>query len=79
MKEALIIIGIIIAVGCLKLAFGSKPKDMTKISTPTTDISEEEIKNLIRAGNKIGAIKLYRAKTGFGLKEAKLAVDQMEI
>ena len=32
---------------------------------------------LVRQGNKIGAIKLYREKTGVGLKEAKEAVDRM--
>jgi len=29
----------------------------------------------LRGGNKIGAIKLLRAQTGIGLKEAKEAVD----
>lgn len=32
----------------------------------------------LRAGNKIEAIKLLRAKTGLGLKEAKDAVDAVE-
>ena len=31
----------------------------------------------LRAGNKIEAIKLYRAATGLGLKEAKDALDAM--
>lgn len=35
------------------------------------------IQNAIRAGQKIEAIKLYREKTGLGLKEAKDAIDAM--
>ncbi len=42
---------------------------------------EDEILSLLKQGQKIGAIKLYREKTGVGLKEAKdfieaLAADQ---
>ncbi|MGB9179711.1 MAG: hypothetical protein WCB68_10750 [Pyrinomonadaceae bacterium] len=37
-----------------------------------------EIGRLIQAGNKIGAIKLYRETFGVGLKEAKDAVEKME-
>jgi len=42
---------------------------------------EDEILSLMRQGQKIAAIKLYREKTGVGLKEAKdfieaLAADQ---
>ena len=33
---------------------------------------------MIRAGNKIDAIKLYRANYGAGLKESKDAVDAIE-
>ena len=32
---------------------------------------------LLRSGNKLEAIKLYREITGVGLKEAKDAVDAM--
>jgi len=32
---------------------------------------------LVRDGNKIGAIKQYREETGVGLKEAKDAVDRL--
>jgi len=35
------------------------------------------IQKAIRAGNKLEAIKLYREKTGLGLKEAKDAIDAM--
>ncbi|MBI5032004.1 MAG: hypothetical protein HZB51_15845 [Chloroflexi bacterium] len=37
----------------------------------------EDVVALIRRGDKIGAIKLYRDKTGVGLAEAKKAVDEM--
>lgn len=39
----------------------------------------EEIKRLLRAGNKIEAIKIYRQRTEAGLKEAKEAVERLEV
>ncbi|WP_435575532.1 ribosomal protein L7/L12 [Clostridium gasigenes] len=36
-----------------------------------------ELKNLIREGKKIKAIKKYRIVTGLGLKEAKDYVDSL--
>lgn len=36
-----------------------------------------EIVELIKRGNMIEAIKLYREQTGLGLKEAKDAVDEL--
>ncbi|NPV01757.1 MAG: hypothetical protein HPY53_10295 [Brevinematales bacterium] len=39
---------------------------------------EYELQDLIRAGNKIEAIKRYREQTGMGLKEAKDAIEAME-
>ena len=38
-----------------------------------------DVEGLIRGGNKIAAIKLYREKTGLGRKEAKDAVDSMDL
>lgn len=38
-----------------------------------------EVQALVRGGKKIAAIKLYREKTGVGLKEAKDAVEAMPI
>jgi ribosomal protein L7/L12 len=40
--------------------------------------SLEEVWRLLRARDKIGAIKAYRRATGAGLKEAKEAVERME-
>lgn len=37
-----------------------------------------EVKAMVQAGNKIGAIKLLRDQTGMGLREAQQAVDQLE-
>ncbi len=36
-----------------------------------------EIAELVRKGNTLEAIKLYREHTGAGLKEAKDAIDRM--
>ncbi len=41
-------------------------------------IDEEVIREQLRWGNKINAIKSYRIQTGTGLKEAKDAVEMME-
>ena len=43
---------------------------------PVPDAAEE-IVALVRSGNKIEAIRRYRAATGVGLKEAKDYVDQL--
>jgi ribosomal protein L7/L12 len=40
--------------------------------------SETGVRQLLAAGDKIGAIKQYRELTGLGLKEAKDALDAME-
>jgi ribosomal protein L7/L12 len=47
--------------------------------TATTGFSEwTQIDALIRAGNKIEAIKLYRQMSGADLKESKEAIDERE-
>src|SRR3954453_12151746 len=38
----------------------------------------DEVLSLLEQGQKIGAIKLYRERTGAGLKEAKDAVEAMQ-
>jgi ribosomal protein L7/L12 len=47
----------------------------SRVSTP---LSESEVRRLLSAGDKIGAIKVYRELTGLGLKESKDAVDALE-
>ena len=42
-------------------------------------VNEEAIREQLRSGNKIRAIKLYREQTGVGLKEAKDAIDRMAL
>lgn len=47
-------------------------------TAPSSDASGlEAVKDAMRRGKKIEAIKLYRAATGAGLKEAKDAVESM--
>jgi ribosomal protein L7/L12 len=48
------------------------------MSTPNPMANTDEIKRAILAGDKIGAIKLYREQTHVGLAEAKSAVEQMQ-
>jgi ribosomal protein L7/L12 len=43
---------------------------------PTSDV--DEIQRRVLAGDKIGAIKLYRERTGVGLAEAKSAIEQLQ-
>ena len=38
---------------------------------------EEEVRRLVAAGSLINAIRLYRERTGCGLKEAKDAVERI--
>lgn len=42
------------------------------------DISDAEIKTAVHAGRRIDAIRLYRQRTGAGLKQALRAVDAMK-
>jgi len=48
------------------------------MNTDLTDSQRNEIKDLIKRGSKIEAIKIYRESTGVGLKEAKDAVEAIE-
>lgn len=48
-------------------------------STPTVPLDLQKVTELLRAGNKIAAIKLYKDSTGSSLKEAKLAVEGMQL
>src|SRR6266851_3779562 len=47
-------------------------------SNYASDTLNVEIRNLLRTGNKINAIKRYREAKGVGLKEAKDVVDRIE-
>ncbi len=54
------------------------PGGQVEPSASPSGIDLEQIRQLVRAGNKIGAIKLYREQTGAGLREAKDAVEAIE-
>ena len=46
--------------------------------TPSPD-KFNEVRALLKAGNKIAAVKEYRQITGVGLAEAKAAVESMSL
>lgn len=39
----------------------------------------KQVKDALRAGYKIKAVKIYKDATGLGLRESKAAVDEMEM
>ncbi len=47
-------------------------------SLPSSQNSDDIIRELLRSSRKIEAIKHYRQQYGTGLKEAKEAVERME-
>jgi hypothetical protein len=49
------------------------------MSAPTPDETAAALADLIFRGRKIEAIKLYRESTRVGLKEAKDAIDALEV
>jgi len=79
------IIGIA-AILILTLSILSKTRREARTRLPATRyaepnallIDEEAIRDLLRRGNKINAIKSYRIQAGTGLKEAKYAVEAIE-
>lgn len=52
-------------------------EEITPPVRQTSEPSEQDVLELLRAGKKIDAIKLYREQTGSGLAEAKQAVEQL--
>lgn len=63
------------------IAFGQSSVLTPPRTQSTLELGRElapDIERLIRAGNKIEAIKLVRERTGLGLKEAKDTVEMME-
>jgi len=49
---------------------------LNHLGLPNEEDRFAEVRDLLAAGNKIGAIKLYRELTGLGLAEAKAAVER---
>jgi ribosomal protein L7/L12 len=52
--------------------------EATQAPAPGEAPGQAEIFDLLSRGQKIQAIKLYRQRTGAGLKDAKDAVEAME-
>src|SRR5262245_20800607 len=54
--------------------------NMSSDETPRSEdrIALDKIRTLVKSGQKIEAIKVYREYTGLGLKEAKDAVEALE-
>ncbi len=48
------------------------------MNAPLNSTQLAAVRDTVRSGNKIGAIKLYREYTGAGLAEAKEAVEKIE-
>ncbi|MBB5358411.1 ribosomal protein L7/L12 [Rhodanobacter sp. ANJX3] len=73
------IVGALLFVGGYTLGRVSKTLDIARETrarwTPNPNIDDADIEAAIRAKTKIEAIKLYRQRTGAGLKEAKQAVE----
>jgi len=55
---------------------GGAPRPAERRNVPT-DRVEQEVLDLLSAGRKIDAIKVYRERTGHGLKESKDAVEHL--
>ncbi len=68
----------IVAAIILVLFFAMRSSNSQQPELPE-NITEEDVKDLMREGKKIQAIKCYRAMTGLGLKDAKEAVEKMEL
>lgn len=61
-------------------SFGGMPSSSSEspFSSIAPTNSSSEIRDLLRRGQKIQAIKIYRERNGGGLKEAKDAVEAIE-
>ena len=59
-------------------AAGKASESQQKPDAAKADSLELEVLERLTAGDKIGAIKLYREQTGAGLAEAKRAVELIE-
>jgi len=71
----IIVIAIVIAVVSGLLIISSRGSSSS--SHVPENATDEDVRDLVRAGKKIEAIKCYRAIHGVGLKEAKDAVERM--
>ncbi len=51
---------------------------MDALNVPLKDAPDEEVKDFLRRGMKINAIKVHREQTGMDFKDSKDAVDALE-
>lgn len=58
-----------------RIRAGGKPAERAKAPRPPIGPEARAVGDALAAGNMIEAIRLYRAATGVGLKEAKDAID----
>jgi len=72
-----IFIGILLVLAGYALGLSSAGRKTRVTRSPNLPISDTDIAAQLRAGHKIEAIKLYRQRTGCGLKEAKTAIEAM--
>ena len=54
-----------------------EPADSPANAGPAHDAAARKAAKLMKAGQKIAAIKIYREMTGVGLREAKEAVERL--
>jgi ribosomal protein L7/L12 len=57
--------------------YGHLGVDPSAVPPPSTEL-DPDVVQLINSGKKINAIKLYRERTGLGLKEAHDAIEAFE-
>lgn len=69
-----IILSLIMMIGIMINPFKTSKTKITDIDKKI----DEELKELLKEGKKIQAIRILREKTGMGLKEAKEYVDHLE-
>ena len=74
MEIKYIITGVCVVAVAVLLIFKG---DSSAPEHPPKGITDDDIRNLAQQGQKIKAIKWYRAIHGVGLKEAKDAVEEM--
>ena len=75
-----IVVALLVVIVGLTLVLRRSPRDNeSPHSAAQLPAAGSDVKDLARAGKKIEAIKLYRAQTGLGLKEAKDAVDALPV
>ena len=91
MQNTELAIGVAFAVGLVIgwLVRGGQRSRLSDESTPrpipankiahAAAIQDTQLLQLLRAGNKIDAIKRYRELTGSGLKESKDAMDALDV